>query len=203
VRDLFFNVPARYKFLKRDQTEQGYIADLISRLALARADISFRLTAKQKDIIHTPGNNNLLSAIYVLYGRETAEAMVEVNYQLEPIKINGYITTPQVTRGNRSRQVVFVNGRNISSKVVNAAINEASKTWFMKGKFPSLVINLEIPLNLVDVNASRSRTTREGCSGDSRSPGACSPIPASSCWTNQRWVWMCRHGGSCGTMSET
>lgn len=158
VRDLFFNVPARYKFLKRDQTEQGYIADLISRLALARADISFRLTAKQKDIIHTPGNNNLLSAIYVLYGRETAEAMVEVNYQLEPIKINGYITTPQVTRGNRSRQVVFVNGRNISSKVVNAAINEASKTWFMKGKFPSLVINLEIPLNLVDVNVHPQKT---------------------------------------------
>lgn len=152
VRDLFYNVPARYKFLKRDTTEQGYIADLITRLSLARADVSFRLTAKEKTLIHTPGNNDLLSVIYVLYGRETAEAMVEVDYQLDPIQVSGYITTPQVTRGNRSRQIVFVNGRNITSKVVSAAINEACKTWFMKGKFPSLIINLAIPLHLVDVN---------------------------------------------------
>lgn len=158
VRDLFYNVPARYKFLKRDQTEQGYISDLITRLALARADISFRLSTNNKDLIHTPGNNNLLSAIYVLFGKKTAEAMVEVDFELDPVKIIGYIATPQVTRGNRSRQVVFVNGRNIHSKVITSAINEATKTWFMKGKFPSLVINLEIPLNLVDVNVHPQKT---------------------------------------------
>ena len=158
IRDLFYNVPARYKFLKRDQTEQGYIADLVMRLALARSDVSFRLTSNQTSLLHTPGNNNLLSVIYVLYGKETAEAMVEVNYFLEPIKLSGYITTPQVTRGNRSRQIVFVNGRNIASKIISAAVTEASKTWFMKGKFPSLVINLEIPLNLVDVNVHPQKT---------------------------------------------
>lgn len=158
IRDLFYNVPARYKFLKRDQTEQGYIADLVMRLALARSDVSFRLVSNQINILHTPGNNNLLSAIYVLYGKETAAAMVDVNYFLEPIKISGYITTPQVTRGNRSRQIVFVNGRSITSKIISAAITEASKTWFMKGKFPSLVINLEIPLNLVDVNVHPQKT---------------------------------------------
>ncbi|MGI6580036.1 MAG: DNA mismatch repair endonuclease MutL [Saccharofermentanales bacterium] len=158
IRDLFYNVPARYKFLKRDQTEQGYIADLMTRLALARSDVSFRLTANQKSLLHTPGNNNLLSAIYVLFGKETAEAMVEVSYLLEPIKVSGYITTPQAARGNRSRQIVFVNGRTIASKIVSAAITEAGKTWFMKGKFPSLVINLEIPLNLVDVNVHPQKT---------------------------------------------
>ncbi|NLJ70181.1 MAG: DNA mismatch repair endonuclease MutL [Clostridiaceae bacterium] len=158
VQDLFYNVPARYKFLKRDLTEQGYIADLVTRLALARSDVSFRLTSNQNNLIHTPGNNNLLSAIYVLYGKETAEAMVEVNYLLEPIKLSGYITTPQVARGNRSRQIVFVNGRSIASKIISAAITEACKTWFMKGKFPSLVINLEIPLNLVDVNVHPQKT---------------------------------------------
>ncbi|HHT24719.1 MAG TPA: DNA mismatch repair endonuclease MutL [Clostridiaceae bacterium] len=158
IRDLFYNVPARYKFLKRDQTEQGYIADLVTRLALARSDVSFRLTSNQNTLLHTPGNNNLLSAIYVLYGKETTEAMVEVNYFLEPVKLSGYITTPQVTRGNRSRQIAFVNGRSIASKIISAAITEASKTWFMKGKFPSLVINLEIPLNLVDVNVHPQKT---------------------------------------------
>lgn len=158
VSDLFYNVPARYKFLKRDSTEQGYIADLITRLSLARADVSFRLTVKGKNIIHTPGNNDLLSVIYVLFGRETAESMVQVDLKHDPVQISGFITTPQVTRGNRSRQVIFVNGRNIASKIISAAINEASKTWFMKGKFPSLVINLSIPLHLVDVNVHPQKT---------------------------------------------
>jgi len=152
VCDLFYNVPARYKFLKRDTTEQGYISDLIMRLALSRADVSFRLTSKNKDIIHTPGNNNLLSAIYVLLGREIAEAMLEVNYESEPIQVSGYVASSKIARGNRSRQILFVNGRNIQSKVITAAINEASKTWFMKGKFPILVINISVPLHLVDVN---------------------------------------------------
>ena len=158
IRDLFYNVPARYKFLKRDQTEQGYIADLLTRLALARSDVSFRLTSNQNNLLHTPGNNNLLSTIYVLFGKETTEAMVEVDYFFEPVKLSGYITTPQVSRGNRSRQIVLVNGRSIASRIVSAAITEACKTWFMKGKFPSLVINLEIPLNLVDINVHPQKT---------------------------------------------
>lgn len=159
VANLFYNVPARYKFLKRDSSEQGYISDLVTRLALSRADVSFRLSNKDKDLIHTPGNNNLLSAIYVLFGRETAEAMLEVDSQVvEPVKVSGFVASPQVSRGNRGRQIVFINGRSISAKAVTAAINEAGKTWFMKGRFPVLVINLSLPIHLVDVNVHPQKT---------------------------------------------
>lgn len=159
VSDLFYNVPARYKFLKRDSSEQGYISDLVTRLALSRADVSFRLSNKDKDLIHTPGNNNLLSAIYVVFGRETAESMLEINSQaVNPVKVTGFVSSPQLSRGNRGRQIVFINGRTISSKAVTAAINEASKTWFMKGRFPVLVINLSLPIHLVDVNVHPQKT---------------------------------------------
>lgn len=158
VSDLFFNVPARYKFLKKDATEQGYISDLISRLALSRSDVSFRLSNKDKDLIHTPGDNNLLSSIYVLFGREVAEAMLSVESTLDQVQVNGYVSSPKIARGNRSKQVVFVNGRNIVSKSITAAIQEAGKTWFMKGKFPALVLNLSIPLHLVDVNVHPQKT---------------------------------------------
>ncbi len=158
ITDLFHNVPARYKFLKKDSAEQGFISDLITRLALSRSDVSFRLSTNGKDLIYTPGNNDLLSTIYVLWGKEVAESMLSVNYQHEQIKVQGYLSTPQVARGNRSRQIIFVNKRNIVSKVISSAIFEAGKTWFMKGKFPSLVLNLEIPTSLVDINVHPQKT---------------------------------------------
>lgn len=154
VRDLFFNTPARYKFLKTDRAESGAVVDMVGRLALARPDVSFRVRRieDQKDLLHTPGNNDLLSAIYAVFGRELAEAMEIVDHTMSPIKVKGYMTMPENARHNRSRQLFIVNQRVIQSPTLRAAVDEAGKTWFMKGRFPALVLHLEIPPELVDVN---------------------------------------------------
>ena len=152
VEDLFYNTPARYKFLKRDSTEAGYIQDLIVRMALARPDVSFRLFKDGKEMLHTPGNNDLLSVIYVVYGKDTATASVSVEHEHEEVSVSGYITKPEVARGNRGRYIFMVNGRVVQSRTLQTAVDEASKTWYMKGKFPTVVLKLDLPLHLVDVN---------------------------------------------------
>lgn len=154
VRDLFFNTPARFKFLKTDRAESAALVDMVGRLALARPDVSFRVRRLEdkKDLLHTPGNNDLLSAIYAVFGRELAEAMEKVDYSLSPIKVQGYMTMPANARHNRSRQLFVVNQRAIVSPTLRAAVDEAGKTWFMKGRFPALVLHLDIPPELLDVN---------------------------------------------------
>jgi DNA mismatch repair protein MutL len=152
VENLFYNTPARYKFLKRDQTEASYITDLIERMALARPDVSFRLFNQGQEILHTPGNNDLLSSIFAVYGKNTARASLPILFAEEPVAINGYIASPEITRHNRNRQNIFVNGRLIKSKMITAALDEACNTWFMKNKYPTLVININLPAALVDVN---------------------------------------------------
>lgn len=154
VRDLFFNTPARYKFLKSDRAESGAVVDMVGRLALARPDVSFRVRREEdkKDLLHTPGNNDLLSAIYAVFGRELAEAMEEVSHTLAPISVRGFMTMPENARHNRSRQLFIVNQRVIQSPTLRAAVDEAGKTWFMKGRFPALVLHLDLPPELVDVN---------------------------------------------------
>ena len=154
VRDLFFNTPARYKFLKTDRAEGSAVVDMVGRLALARPDVSFRVRRieDKKDLLHTPGNNDLLSAIYAVFGRELAEAMTAVEHSVSPIKVKGYMTLPAEARHNRSRQLFVVNQRVIQSPTLRAAADEAGKTWFMKGRFPALVLHLDIPPELVDVN---------------------------------------------------
>ncbi len=154
VRDLFFNTPARFKFLKTDRTESSALVDMVGRLALARPDVSFRVRRieDKKDLLHTPGNNDLLSAVYAVFGRELAEAMVAVEHTVSPISVTGYMTLPANARHNRSRQLFVVNHRVIQSPTLRAAVDEAGKTWFMKGRFPALVLHLDIPAELVDVN---------------------------------------------------
>ncbi|HZK28629.1 MAG TPA: DNA mismatch repair endonuclease MutL [Clostridia bacterium] len=153
-RDLFFNTPARYKFLKSDAAERGAVADMIGRTALTRPDVSLRLEDEgdSREILYTPGNNDLLSAIFAVFGSETAQHMIPVTGVEAPIKISGYITRPEGSRHNRSRQVFIVNGRVIHSPILRAAADEASKTWFMKGRFPQLVLKLTLAGNLVDIN---------------------------------------------------
>lgn len=155
-RDLFFNTPARYKFLKRDTAESGAVADIVGHTALARPDVSFRLEErgqKSRELLHTPGNGDLLSAIHAVFGKETADMMIPVTSLSDaPLRVEGYVTKPEGGRGNRSRQIFIVNGRVITSGTLRAATDEASKTWFMKGRFPQLVLNLTLPGNLVDVN---------------------------------------------------
>ncbi len=154
VCDLFFNTPARYKFLKTDRAESSAIVDMVGRLALARPDVSFlvRRLEDKKDLLHTPGNNDLLSAIYAVFGRELAEAMEPIDYALSPVKVQGFMTMPKNSRHNRRSQLFIVNKRVIQSPTLRAAVDEAGKTWFMKGRFPALVLHLDIPAELVDVN---------------------------------------------------
>ncbi|HHV28677.1 DNA mismatch repair endonuclease MutL [Acetivibrio mesophilus] len=152
VRELFYNTPARFKFLKKDSTEAGYVSDIVSRIALGNPDISFRLINNRNTVIHTPGNNDLLSTIYSLYGKETAKECMEVSYEDESIKITGYAGRPEIARSNRNYQSIYLNRRYIKNKVISSAIDEAYKTYLLKNKFAFIVLYIELNPLLVDVN---------------------------------------------------
>lgn len=152
IRDLFFNTPARFKFLKKDSTEAGYISDILSRIALGNPHISIKLISNNSTVIHTPGNNDLLSTIFSIYGKETAKYVLPLNYKSSKISISGYVGKPEIARANRNQQSVFLNNRFIKSKIVTSAIDEAFKTFLMKNKYPFIVMNLEINPAQVDIN---------------------------------------------------
>ncbi|RCX10359.1 DNA mismatch repair protein MutL [Anaerobacterium chartisolvens] len=152
VRDLFYNTPARFKFLKKDSTEAGYISDMVSRIALARPHISMRLISNGATVLHTPGNNDLLSAIFSIYGKDIARQTLKIDYEDERVRIEGYAGKPEIARSTRNYQSIFINGRYIKSKLVSSAIDEAYKTFLMKNKFPFAAINIKINPLLVDVN---------------------------------------------------
>jgi DNA mismatch repair protein MutL len=152
VTDLFFNTPARYKFLKKDSTEAGYISDIICRLALGNPHISFRLESESGIIVRTPGNNDLLSTIFSIYGRDIARGAIETDYSENGIRIGGYVGKPEIARANRNHQSFFINGRYIKSKTIASAVEEAYKTLLMKNKYPFAVLKLDIRLEQVDVN---------------------------------------------------
>ncbi|HQD29462.1 DNA mismatch repair endonuclease MutL [Acetivibrio saccincola] len=152
VRDLFFNTPARFKFLKKDSTEAGYISDILNRIALGNPHISFKLVNNKKTVVHTPGNKDLLSTIFSIYGRETAKECIKITYKDEMFEIEGYAGKPSIARSNRNWQSIYINGRYIKNKTITAAIDEAYKTSLMKNKFPFVVLNIKINPVLVDVN---------------------------------------------------
>ena len=159
-RDLFYNTPARYKFLRSDASEAGAVAGITGKIALTRPDVSFRLERGDdgRELLYTPGDNQLLSAIYAVFGNEAAQEMRPLSSQEPPVRITGFMTGPSVARHNRSRQVFIVNGRVIQSPILRSAVDEACKTWFMKGRYPQLVLCLFIPGNLVDVNVHPQKT---------------------------------------------
>ena len=152
VRDLFYNTPARYKFLKKDSTEASYIADVLQKLAIANPEISFKLISNGNEVFRTPGNGDLKSVVFSLFGKETAASVLPVNYSSDNYKITGFAGIRDAVYSNRTRQLFFVNGRCIRSKTITAALDEAYKTVTMKNKFPFAVLMLEVPLNKVDVN---------------------------------------------------
>ena len=152
IRDLFYNTPARYKFLKKDTTEANYILDIVNRIALARPDISFKFINKDKIMLHTPGNGDLKSTIFSIYGKDVANEILEVNYKDANITITGFVGKPEIARGTRNQQSLYLNKRYIKSKLVLKAVEEAYKTFLMKGKFPFYVLNMEINPMLVDIN---------------------------------------------------
>lgn len=152
VRNLFYNTPARKKFLKSSMTEASYIFDLLTRIALSHPEISFKLISNGQTKIDTSGNDKVKDTIYQLFGRDITSNLIEVNYQDEEIKLSGYIGKPFISRGNRGLENYFINRRYIKSNVVNRAIEEGYRTFVMQHKFPFTVLYLELPQDKCDVN---------------------------------------------------
>ena len=152
VRNLFKNLPARYKFLKKDSTEGMYITGLIEKLAVIAPEISIKLIKDGVTLFTTPGNGSSLDAVYAVYGKETAKALVPVSFKYEGGRIEGFTGLTSFVRGNRGLQVVYVNGRLIHSKTVSAAIDEAYKNAVMKNKFPICFLMIYCEPGTVDVN---------------------------------------------------
>ena len=152
VSNLFFNTPVRYKFLKRDFTEAGYIEDAVTRIALANPNIAIKLINGNKTIIQTNGNGDLKTVIYNINGKEIAEGLLEVNYEYEGIKVTGAIGKPEIARSNRSYQMFFVNKRYIKDKTLSAGVEQAFKGLIPIGKYGVVILNIEIEPNKIDVN---------------------------------------------------
>ena len=152
VRNLFFNTPVRYKFLKKDYTESGYIEDAITRIALVNPNIAIKLINTGKTVIQTNGNGDMKSVIYSIYGKDIANDIIDVDYTYEDIKINGVIGKPEIARSNRSNQLFFVNKRYIKDKTLTAATEQGYKGLIPIGKFGFVVLNLTINPAKVDVN---------------------------------------------------
>ena len=152
VRNLFFNTPVRYKFLKKDYTESGYIEDVITRIALVNPNIAIKLINTGKTVIQTNGSGDLKNVIYSIYGKDVANSILEVSYIYEDIMVKGVIGKPEIARSNRSQQLFFVNKRYIKDKTLSAATEQAYKGLIPIGKFGFVVLNIEINPAKVDVN---------------------------------------------------
>ncbi len=152
VKNLFFNTPVRYKFLKKDYTESGYIEDVVTRIALINPDISFKLINSGKTIIQTNGNGDLKSVVYSIYGKDIVEGILEVDYNYEDINIKGVVGKPEIARSNRSNQLFFVNKRYIKDKTLSSSVEQAFKGMLPIGKFGFTILNLELDPSKVDVN---------------------------------------------------
>ena len=158
VRDLFYNTPARLKFMRKDSAETAAVAGLMQHLALSHPDISFKFIKDGTDALHTPGDGKLESAIYAALGREFARSLVPVRGRGGEVEVTGFVTKPLMGRGSRSMQVFFVNGRFIKSQLLTAALEEGYRNQIMKGKFPGCVISVTLPVTAVDVNVHPAKT---------------------------------------------
>lgn len=152
VRNLFFNVPARKKFLKRPATESGYISDIVNKFALGHPEISFQYINNNTTILHTSGNNDKKAAAFYVYGKDVAKKMLLCNYENNDYILEGLIGKPELCRANRSYENLFINGRFIKNSLVSSAIEDAYKTRLPIGKFPVYILNFSIPPSKVDVN---------------------------------------------------
>lgn len=152
VRNLFYNTPARKKFMKTPATEGSYIYDLVCRMAMSHPDISFKFIMNGADKLFTSGNGRLKEIIYHIYGRDITNNLLEINASNDQVKITGYLAKPSISRGNRSFEDYYVNQRYIKSNILTKAIEDAYRTFVMVHKFPFTVINFEIDPSLIDVN---------------------------------------------------
>ena len=152
VRELFCTVPARMKFLKKDSTEAGYIEDIVARLCLSRPEISIKFINNGKELIFTPGDNKLSSAIYAVYGKDVKNAMIEARFENAGVRVSGMCGKASVSRPNRNMENFFVNGRYVKSPMLARALEEAYKNELMTGKFPTCVLNISLSPEQVDIN---------------------------------------------------
>lgn len=157
VRDLFFNTPARMKFMKSDTVEGAAATAAVQRQALAHPEVAFRLLRDGKEVLNTPGDGKLLSAVYGIYGREAAK-LVPVESRWERFSLTGYVSKPTEARASRTFQLFFVNGRPVKSKLLQSALEEAYRNQLMTGRFPACVLHLQVPANAVDVNVHPAKT---------------------------------------------
>ncbi len=159
IRDLFYNTPARMKFLKKDFTEAGYILSVVEHAAESHPEIAFRCIRDGKDVFHSPGNGRLQNAVYSVFGKDLSKNLIEMpEHSLYDIRVWGYISRPHAPRANRTYQHFFVNGRFIKSKLMQAAMEEAYRNSIITGKFPYGCICMQLPLSLVDVNVHPAKT---------------------------------------------
>ena len=158
IRDLFYNVPARQKFLKKDVTEGNQIQSLVDKLALAHPEIAFRFIRDNKPVRSTSGEGDYYSAIYSVFGKQFAMSLIPVDFSLNGVSVTGYVSSPLFTRGNRSLQYFYVNGRCVKSVICMTALEEGFRNSIMVGKFPACVLNITMPPELCDVNVSPSKT---------------------------------------------
>ena len=158
VRDLFYNTPARLKFMRKDSAETAAVAGLMQHLALSHPDISFKFIKDGTETLHTPGDGKLDSAIYAALGRDFARSLVAVEGRGDGVSVSGFVTKPLMGRGSRSMQTFFVNGRYIKSQLLTAALEEGYRNQIMKGKFPGCVLSVTLPVTAVDVNVHPAKT---------------------------------------------
>lgn len=152
IRDVFFNVPARLKFLKKDVTEGNAVASIVNKIALSHPEIAFKFIRDNRQEFITPGDGDLYSSVYSVMGKQFAASMIPVQYELNGIKIDGFTVKPLFGRPNRTMQHFFINGRYVKSPVCTHSLESAYQNSIMEGKFPSCVLRLTVPPSLVDVN---------------------------------------------------
>ncbi len=183
VRELFYNTPARMKFMKRDSAEGAACFSVVQRQALARPDIAFRFLRDGAEALSTAGDGALMSAVYAALGRQSAAEMVPVDSRWEQTAVSGFVTRPTATRGNRNYQHFFVNGRYVRSKLLSAALEEAYRNQMMQGRFPACVLHITLPADRVDVNVHPAKTEVK--------------------FLSEREAFDCVHYGVLGALSQT
>ncbi len=152
VKDIFYNVPARMKFLKKDTVEANAVAGIVDKIALSHPEIALRFIRDGKETLHTPGDGQLKSAVYAVFGKVFTDGLLPVEYEYEHIKVWGFISKPSAARPNRSMQQFFINGRYVKSRTAAAALEQAFKGSLMVGKFPGCVLHMQLAYGAVDVN---------------------------------------------------
>jgi len=158
VRNLFYNTPARYKFLKGDTQEARYCTDIVLRLALANEHVAFTMISDNREVLRTTGDNELLNTIYSVYGRDIAKDLIKVNAKSDTFSVAGYIGKPFASRGNRQHQSLIINNRYVKYPELNVAIERAYQTHVMKGRFPFYVLKLNVPAHNLDINVHPAKT---------------------------------------------